>query len=1075
MTNIRQPQLDLDDEAESFEVTDDEALVAQLEAEQPEQDSASIELTLEPLFSLLFKDAIREKDRGDLVLNDYANHVVPNLSRLLAHVTAKGGAFVQKKRAQGRSAVDVARYDKDQSLRAHLVNGLLPTAKVARTLKAWGQKRFEDEFDDLTYRLFCAGFTMHDWLKLPEVEDELHAIGLRHDTVNVAVHLPTVESIFKHWCLELGIDRFLKSEYSLDTYLHDLILIASNTQRKSGVMHNLSALTGLRARRRSTQLATDLATLADYLAYLGRTPIEAVANQSISKMLAGFSDERVQVSLTYHHLADVRGVITSIINNAAMEAYSADDLREPLLYAPTGVVYLTRNGAPPTPAIADVADLAIKRIRELCQRQLQHNLTGFDRDGKGLKYADYYKLFFSPRQLTRLVPTVAEKRLHHQIVKGKIITYEAVAKNRYENIAVKEMSPTPVQANLPSYLEVDRLAESCALLVKLATEYAPDIDAEGWLLEAMGVMELRDTVRAINGHKTAGGVPYGWYYAAGMYRQRTAGNDEQWWIDRLHELAAGIAEQLPDTPPTEAYGWQEIRHYVADHLSFSSTTPRDLTARMQAELARYSNARKSGRGVTRVCSLCSSPYSVDEQQESAILFAPQVYTNKQQLHGSKAARHICALCSTEMMLRQLLMKQGRESGGKFEKRKLRYLFFYPTYFFTPETLHMLRVAQDRLKRVSFTTFRKLVSPKDAQTFDLHPATFQRMRDLLFEPAKFERAEDDRLLRLRFEDREPITFTFVGIPPLERDAKDAEAWINPAFLALTLPLLLDVKVVASEGMLPIFNEATELPETVAFDGAHAFITHLIGDVRLNLDDTIPAMQRLAAAYLIHLDGNAKRGTGGYDYRWHKIPELARDLATSPLYVFHYLKKWQRQQESKGFSEHKATLYLDLIQYFDTKGDAMTHARQLTTIYRRFYNAERLNSTSILRPLTVAAKALQDAPLQFFSSNEALIEMLDGNLRRFVGSIKRGSSVGRLPKDSTFESRDAAVHEFSTYFIVEIFDKTFKGDRAALRGKQLNLIKNACEAVYLDERRKEQLASRKPDDTDEEDVDIDDEAE
>src|SRR5206468_2827878 len=82
---------------------------------------------------------------------------------------------------------------------------------------------------------------------------------------------------------------------------------------------------------------------------------------------------------------------------------------------------------------------------------------------------------------------------------------------------------------------------------------------------------------------------------------------------------------------------------------------------------------------------------------------------------SNAIRNICAVCGMEMMLRQLLMKRGRESGGNFEKRKLRYLFFYPTYFFTPETLRMLRVVQDRLRRVSFTTLRNLVQP------DLEPA------------------------------------------------------------------------------------------------------------------------------------------------------------------------------------------------------------------------------------------------------------------------------------------------------------------------------------------------------------------
>ena len=1057
MSQLAQQDLPLDDEAEPFEPADDAALTEQLEAAESETATPqNVALTLEPLFSNLFKAAIAAEHPADQVLHDYATAVVPNLSRLLGHVAAKGGAFAVKKVAEdGLSAEEVARYSDDQSMRAHLINGLLPTAQVARTLKRWGQMRFVDAFDDTTYRLFCAGYTLHDWLKLPSADAELRAVGLAHHTVNVAVHLPTVEAIFTRCCTELGLDAFLAPLGPLDTYLHDLILIASNTQVKWGVMHNLSALPGLRARRRSTSLATDLATLADYLAYLGRTPLEAAGSKSIRKMLEHFSDDQVKVTLQYHHLADVRGVITSIVNNAALACYAIPDVREPLLYAPTGVVYLARVDAPPAPTTATVADAAIERVRELCGRKLAANLTGFGRAGTGLKYADYYTLFFSPRQFVRLVALAAEKRIAGESVAGK----------RYASMLAKTMAPDGTDLDLPKGLEVDRIAEASALLVKLATLYAPTFDAEGYLLAQLGVAALRDLVQQINGNKTAGGVPYGWYYAAGVSRQRTPGQDEAWWNERLHTLAAGVAAQVPDTAPTEATGWQELRRYIGDHLSFSGASVESLTNRMQAELARYSNARKSGRGATVVCSLCSSPYSVDEQREAAILFAPQVYTNKQPLHGSKASRHICAVCSVEMMLRQLLMKRGRDSGGNFEKRRLRYLFFYPTYFFTPETLRILRAVQERLKRVSFTTLRKLVLPDAALAADLRPETFQRMRDLMLDPQDAIAPEDDRLFRLRFEDREPITFSFVGLPPNERDAKDAEAWINPAFLALVLPLLLDVKVVASESMLPLFNEATELPETVAFDGAHPFLPYLTQGMRLNLDEVVPALQRLTAAYLIHLDGNAKSGAGGYDYKWHTIPALARNLATSPLYAFHYLARWQRREGLDSLTSQKAAIYLDFIRYLDPKGESMTHAYRLTELYRQFYRAEKLNSNAILRPISVAAKALLEADPRLFADDQALIEVVRGRLRAFVENVAKNRADGRLPKSSTHEDRDKAVLDFSTYLVHTVFREAFGGDRAAIRGKQLNLLKNACEAIYLDAWRKEKAQNNESPEDDE----------
>jgi len=1018
------------------------------------ETTETAQLAPEPLFSALLKRTLAKTSPHDHVLCDYAEYVVPQLSEELAQHTAKGGEFARQHREEGRARAE--HYSADQSLRAHLVNGLLPAARVARTLLHWQVPRFEDDWDDATYRLFCAGYTLHDWGKLPAVRAELAAAGLDH-SISVVQNLPLVEAIFQRSCERLGLDRFLAPLGALEDQIHDLIYIASNTQRQWGTLRNFAALPQLRADPRVRGLATDLSTLADLLAYVGRTPVDAATHPSIAGLLEHLSNG--QARLTYHHIAEVRGVLTNLINNAALEAFAIPDMREPLLYAPTGIVYLERGGAPDAPEAAQVAEIAVEKVRGLCRQQLAQQLIGFGRDGKGLKCADYYWLFFTPRQFAAVAARAAMVRINTG-GKSASSAKQASAPKRFAKMRDAGLVPADLDLNLPGDINVDRMAELCALLVDVAADQAPGIAATTLLLQELGLAELADTIRLI---PALGGTPYPWYYVAGVYRQRTAGLSEEEWEQRLEHIAAAVAQQLPDELPASATGWDELRRYVGDHLRFGrsvvsdSVTSPALIARMQAELTRYSGARKSGRGSSLVCSLCSSPYQVSPQQESAILFAPQVYTNKQPLHGSKAIRHMCAICGLELMLRQVLMNNSAAIGKRFEARRLRYLFFYPAYFFTTETLSLFRELQTELRRMSFTSLRKLLVPgKDDQAVnaDLSFATFQRVRDLLLDPGLRQNPSQDRLFRLRYSEHEPMTFFFLGIPPAGRDAKDAEAWVHPAFLSLLLPLLVDVKVVASESMMPVFNEADELPETVAFDGAHSFVTYLTGSARLNLDEVGRALQRLTAAYLIHMDGNARAGASGYDYRWQNIPAVARNLATSPLYAFYYLKAWQRRENQDSPGQRKAALYLNLVHYLAPKGDQdMTHARQLTELYRRFYRAEKLNSNAILRPLTVAARAVLDADTRLFDDDEALYEAVRGKLRSFIENVANNRADGRLPKGSTFEIREAAIQEFSGYLVHNIYRKAFSGDRSAFRGAQLNLLKNACEAIYLDERRKE----------------------
>ena len=147
--------------------------------------------------------------------------------------------------------------------------------------------------------------------------------------------------------------------------------------------------------------------------------------------------------------------------------------------------------------------------------------------------------------------------------------------------------------------------------------------------------------------------------------------------------------------------------------------------------------------------------------------------------------------------------------------------------------------------------------------------------------------------------------------------------------------------------------------------------------------------------------------------------------------------------------KAHLYLQLVDILDTLkgGHSMSHAKELTTQYMRFYRAKRRNSNSILRPITIASHAILKADARLFD-REGLVEAVRGELRDFMDRVGSGRADGRFAPGSDWQSREEAMRQFAEYFVGTIFCDTLRADKSALRGKQLNLLKNACEVIYVD---------------------------
>ncbi len=1012
------------------ETADEEAFVPK--QEQPARIAA------EPLLVVLLRGTVEKLWPGDGVMRDFVEQVVQPISEELGHKAAKGGEFAAQHRAEGRASVE--RYAHDQSLRAHLLNGLFPTLHVARLLKQWGAPQFR-AYDDTMRRVFMAGYLLHDYLKLPEVEERLQAAGLSHDTAVGAAQMPILENIFRDWCARLRLDAFLAPVGGVENVLHDLIYIANNTQVRWGTLHNLSLLKRLRLNPTQLDLAEQLSRLADLIAYVIQTPPQAIEQrvQSIIHTLSGGL-----ARLTYHHVSENRGVLTNFIHNAALEALT-HEYRQPLLYAPSGVIYLEhKEKAPHLPEVSKIVENVIEKIKMMVRRRLETSRTGIKRDGKGIKYAPYYWLFFD---LTQFIQMGIDATF--AIINKK----EPSAGSRFEKMVSGKWMEKHVDLDLPKDIRVDQLAEWCYLAEKQVAEVVPDFDVGAFMLAEMGLTDLEADFRAVPRDNRAGGVGYHWYFIAGHFLKRNPGLSPA----EVEEKARHMARQLAEVVSSHAIqstaslqsDWNDLRTYITRVLTLGGEAKTDLRQALQKELTRYTNAKRKGRRSTQVCALCSSSYRIDEQREAAILFSPQVYSNKKPLGQTGTNRDICSVCSMEMMLRQILMNRSAASGGDFEGRRVRYLFLYPVYFFTPETLEVIRHVHNTLKRLSFTELMRQLSQNG--DVDFSATTLQHLQEFILD-SRPSNPESDRYVRLRFPENEPVTFYFLGVPPPSREPKDAEAWVHPALLSLLLPLMLDVKVVASESSLPLMLEANEIHETIFLDAPHAAIQYIAQKPRLNVDEILPTLQRMLAIYFVHVDANATQGKNGFDYRWQDIPPVARLLAQSPLYVFHYLKKWQRKQKMDSIPASKAARYLSYAQFISGDNVMANHARKLTELYRQFYRAKRWNSNSILQPITKTARAILDADSRLFGDSQSLTDAVYGALHNFIERAYK-ERLAFPPRGSTHESQEEAMREFARYFVHEIFFGVFRGDKSALRGKQLNLLKNACEVIYLDEAAKD----------------------
>jgi CRISPR-associated protein Csc3 len=1059
------------------------------------------------------EDAIAAQNPDDEIMGDFGEYVLPNLLKVAIGSTAKGGKYFERKEREYRdrqirekreTIKQISRRSADdQSLNTHLLNGLFPANAIEQRL---------EELDTTIQRLIkpkpqrrrfaIAGFILHDFEKfdydrfssMPEKYKAIDKDSIRK--LDIPSHREIISIIIE----ELGLDRFIDPDNpeTYKEYIYDLLYIAYNAQVKDDTNLNTSEY-GLDRLNLSDRLLTqlaDLARIADLLASIIKHPQDA-ENSSLRNVLHKLSDG--QLELTYHSIAENHGVLTNVVNNAVMDEFTSFNTPEcqyyePLLYLSTGVIYLKLKDAPVV-SNENLSDRVIQKIRELCANELQTRQKGFVREGKGMKYAEYYDLFFNDVELMEIALEAAQNSIRNSKAEDR--------SNSLVAFQTKKVLSEKYDFTFKNDLRIDRLAEFGDLVTRkiwgsrvekiklwgrqnkqkidlgelesgnyLVCKIAEHWELEQYLPQIKEIQNINDRLKELKLKGNTGGMPLEWYYLAAQYIKHHPGcEDIQEAGKQLIECIEQIITPILSQYPIDDDGWDDLKDWVKRVVMLPDSQV-GQTDKFLEELNRYNSAKQQRRGKQLICSITHSAYTVKEQMESAVLFTPQVYTNKQMLGGSNAKRNISSIAAIELMLRQILMSETQEVGKKFEDGKYRYIYFYPTYYFTPETNRFLHEAYDRIQQTRFDTGLRnhFISKQLQADFSLNRYQTAGLFQLQTSEEK-----KGKIFRLNYSEKQPMTFYFMALPPEKHgktEPSDTESWVMPTWLAFAFPMILDVKTVVSESPIPPFIDGSEFEQTVFLDSAPQAFRMLTQESHFRLDYILEGWENngkkysaplnvLTAAYAIHLDVNANLPKNP---NWGRLAELARDFETSPLYVFGYLKKYARDQKLDAPSPSKIKLYAyEFYTCFDpnteckneelivNESSPIHHPQKLTKLYRKFYRAKYRKgkptaANAILKPIDEAADVILKAEYSA-CHGETLVDYVAARIASLMNRVHSGTAEGQwVFKNSERDREREAILEFSRYFVLEVFEGTFKGDRARLAGQQLNLIRDTCEFLY-----------------------------
>jgi len=939
----------------------------------------------------------------------------------------------------------------DQSLTAHILNGLFAGLRLAEWLPV------EKALSDLEQRLWILGYVVHDYTKVYGIKIQ-------------AGQLDVIREMIRYLGQDLAFDSYF-TDWS--DYLDDIVFLAQNTQKVEGANLNLRDYR-LKTHPRRLDVLRYLSSYADVLVHI-KSPSDVMlpetngrnTAENLRKMLDDLFGSGQAPRLVYHKLSDVRGLLSNLVHNVVI-AQLREGGYEPYLFFPNGVVYLANPSVEAKMDPKSVADTVWEKTLDIIGESETFGVkpwtTGLQVSSGLYEMAGLTGVLqASRRRLMRLTSNNAPARLYGFFT-GKSGND---LKNQFGDNTelIKTEQETLVKAQgIPSDGRVHKLGEFLSMIYQVVSKkYKKATDLPSFLLQTLN---LQGTVTPEDAKRQKGGVYFGWLYAAARYVQASPSLDDA----SVEDVMRNISEQVlswVETRKLEAKtgkGLAEaIKDYVVAQLEVDGRKANengDGRARFERELSGYVAAKEQRKCL---CSMCSSPYRAVEQEITEVPFANQQYSNKNPLDTGMLVRGVCPVCRIEMILR-LVQQEGLN-----EERKPIQMYLYPTYFFTSETSQVLRYFTDRFRMLNLFGLRN----------ELRQSGFSLNNFLQHEGFLVTEEELPKTLRLsrtrppKYAESDQAGFFFLAIEPLVKrrlgeksKITDTDSWAVPALLAVGLPLLLDVKVVATSSFVPLFYSGADFQETAILDGPHAFTSHLWGKDRFRVDELEEALIKLLNLHDLHLDVFAE----GYDPHWPQLNAVAKDIATDPYYTFSYYERKERSENSrqskkkkrqaplsKGISRKDLERYFEIYQVLGGKAD-MGIIGEIVDAYAAFYRAQygKLDSAyAVLKPFTEAADVVVESLSR--TQDDDLILLVEGAIHDLMNRVwddpqTDGWDPIVMVKDENTKrderkkiSRQKQA-EFAQHFVAKLFHGYCNGDRATLR-EQLKRLRSAARFYYL----------------------------
>ncbi|MEH2295180.1 type I-D CRISPR-associated protein Cas10d/Csc3 [Nostoc sp.] len=955
----------------------------------------------------------------DPILHSFINTVLPAMEREFGLIPALGGSEVVHYQTLVKQGERYARENAerwaakaDQSLLVHVLNGLLTAWNLSTHLPKHLQ------LQEVEKRLLCLGLTLHDYNKYVRGQGEDQPPPKAHE----------IEAIL-NLCRELGEKlNFQEFWHQWQEYLLEIAFLAQNTQFSIDSNPIISNWENDEREftlddRRLNDVLRHLLAFGDVAVHMG-DPADVAITTKGDRLQDHLDWLTIPKKLVYHRLRDCRGLITNQIHNAVVSFARQLDW-EPILYFAQGAVYL----APKNHDTPDLADIQTAVWENLIQGDAENNQkgladyfksgdVGFVRGSHGLKVAPQTLELFTPADLIRLLPDVVQIKVAN--AKDPVTLKRLESKNLTLTDAEKKFLFQGAD------IRADRLAEFIVLaqrkFFKGCQEYT------NWILTAL---ELQNQISPEQTQVQSGGVNYGWYHTAAHYIATHATLDQEQasnFLKVLGDRLATWAEQNNLLKGITSPIHEALVTYLTEYLEVSGFCHQPT--QFENQLAAYSRAKVNNQPI---CSLSSGESDAEDQLETVVLFKGQQYSNKNALGGGRIKRGISKIWSLEMLLRQAFWAVP---SGKLEELQPVFLYIFPAYVYSPQVAVAVRRLVKEIK-IDKLDFREVCKQwRDAGM------NYNGLQNL---PWRDENEAETGRYGDSYSTKDlpflAITYTTT------RGKTTTDAWVAPAFLALALPILLGVKVVATSSPDPLYASDQEFPDSVILDGPAGFWNLLGVNPCLRLQDLAPALEKLLVTYSLHLECRSSRRKD----RWQALNGTVRDLATDVLNVFAIANEGFRESKREPSKEDVKRIW-NYAQIW-VKGNVNMQEKlklieRLVTEYRQFYQVKvHESSHAVLLPISKALEMILTVPEQI--GREDLILQAAGQLKDALERQDYRTRPYLLDKSVDFPTRQAqelmAIHAFITTCVDELFLGLYKGDRALLQENR-NRIKSGAEFAY-----------------------------